>query len=601
MIKKFFRRSSSPSPVSIDPLLTKKYSKANIAKKITIGVVVLAAGGLLISRLPFNSSASNLFSNRTNDINLSPLLSGNYAASTNNFSIAIKNLEASLKDRNLSPDAKNTIYQQLFILNIKNGNFSAANRLTEKLKPLIEDAQPQNIGFSNLVNLFITINQIKTNQWDGNILSDASTGGFGTVGTAIIAAWGDASRDNGEDALDELNDLAKNNPTDGEVLSQRDLMKLLLKKPISLNDLTGNDQAVKVGNLSLSQSRIYLQSLNQEKKWNDMKTFLDDLDHPLPLTLLGDEERIKNQTPLTALVEKPEDGLSYFLLDIAANLLASNPDSALLFCQLALFANSKNTDAQFLLATIQSNIGLAADALDILNGLKKNKNHVHIANLQETLILRSLGDSKKAKQNLISLTKRHPTIIDYQLALGEFNMSEKNYRDAEKNYQAAIELSRNYTHNRAGWFYYFQHGVSLERQNQWALAEKEFLTALSLNPDSPEVLNYLGYAWIERHKNIGQALAMLQKANKLSPNNGAILDSLGWAYYQLGKYDMARGFLEKAGQLVASDPEINEHLGDVYWQLNKKPTAQLFWKKALDNLDESASRNGLEKKIKSGL
>ena len=613
-MKKFFLRrsnkSSPPSPLPSDHQNQKgnfwSNGKKIIFSKQTLLVgLVVVAGMALLSRLPVFSSASNMLrgGNKIDNINLAPLLSGNYATSNNNFAVAIKNLKNALRDPALDADAKNNIYQQLFVLYIKNGNFASANSLLPKIMPIVNaDNKPETPSFANLVNLFITIDQIKQKKWEGNILRDDAKGGVSSEHIAVISAWGEASRDREDAALAALDELKKSKGNnDEEVLAQRAMMKLLLKEPLSLSDITAGDEAPKPNQLSLAQSRLYLQSLNMEKKWQEMEDFITNLDHPLPLTLLADEEKIKNKITLPILIEKPEDGLSYFVLDAALNLLSVNPDVALIFCQLALFANPKNFDAAFMLANIDSNVGLVNNSFSILDDLKKNKNYFHMANLTENNLLYGLGDAERAKKNLNNLIRDFPAIVDYSLLLGQINMSEKNYREAERNYAAVLEESKNYKQNDRAWFYYFQYGIALERQSKWALAENNFLIALKLNPDSSETLNYLGYSWIQRHKNIGQALAMLQKANKLSPNNGAILDSLGWAYYQLGKYETARGYLEKAGQLVADDPDINEHLGDVYWRLKQKTTAQLFWQKSLSNVDDDGLRGRLENKIKFGL
>jgi Flp pilus assembly protein TadD len=90
--------------------------------------------------------------------------------------------------------------------------------------------------------------------------------------------------------------------------------------------------------------------------------------------------------------------------------------------------------------------------------------------------------------------------------------------------------------------------------------------ALKLKPDDPEILNYLGFAWADRGENLKQALTLLQKATLLDPQNGAVIDSLGWVHYRLGDYYQAVHELELAAALDAADPEVNDHLGDAYWR-----------------------------------
>jgi len=95
------------------------------------------------------------------------------------------------------------------------------------------------------------------------------------------------------------------------------------------------------------------------------------------------------------------------------------------------------------------------------------------------------------------------------------------------------------------------------------------------------VLNYLGYSWIDRGENLDRGLQMIQKAVELRPEDGYIVDSLGWAHYRLGDYSSAVQYLEKAIELVPEDPTINDHLGDAYWQSGRSVEARYQWRRAL--------------------
>ena len=112
--------------------------------------------------------------------------------------------------------------------------------------------------------------------------------------------------------------------------------------------------------------------------------------------------------------------------------------------------------------------------------------------------------------------------------------------------------------------------------------EDALLTSLELDPDDPSVLNFLAYSWVERGLNLDRGFEMLNRAVELQPDSGAIIDSLGWAYYQLGQYEEALPHLERAFQLNPWSWEIAEHLGDVYWHLDRRREAEYFWNRALD-------------------
>ena len=115
----------------------------------------------------------------------------------------------------------------------------------------------------------------------------------------------------------------------------------------------------------------------------------------------------------------------------------------------------------------------------------------------------------------------------------------------------------------------------------WERAEKQFLTALQFVPNNPQVLNYLGYSWIDQGVNINRALEMIVNAAEQRPDDGYIIDSLGWAYFQIGNYEEAVINLEKAVALV-SDSVIIDHLGDALFYSGRKVEAVFQWKRALE-------------------
>ena len=117
----------------------------------------------------------------------------------------------------------------------------------------------------------------------------------------------------------------------------------------------------------------------------------------------------------------------------------------------------------------------------------------------------------------------------------------------------------------------------------------------------PRVLNYLGYSWIDQGINLEEGFKMLKRAVELRPKDGYIVDSVGWAYYRLGKYEESLEYMEKAVSLKPSDPVINDHLGDVYWRLGRKLEAGFQWNHARDLKPEPEDLPKILKKLESGL
>lgn len=151
------------------------------------------------------------------------------------------------------------------------------------------------------------------------------------------------------------------------------------------------------------------------------------------------------------------------------------------------------------------------------------------------------------------------------------------------------------------WGDYFSRGVSLDRVGRWTEAEKDLKKAFEMNPNEPDVLNYLGYSWIERGENLEQAVELVKRAVAARPDSGAITDSLGWGYYKLGNFQLAVELLERAAQLDASDPDLNNHLGDAYWQVGRKIEAQFQWNRVLTLSPSDKLKAEVEAKLVSGL
>jgi Flp pilus assembly protein TadD len=154
---------------------------------------------------------------------------------------------------------------------------------------------------------------------------------------------------------------------------------------------------------------------------------------------------------------------------------------------------------------------------------------------------------------------------------------------------------------RTNWTLVDFRGICFERSKQWPKAEADFKKALELYPDQPQVLNYLGYSWVDQGVNLDEAFKMLRRAVDLRPNDGYIVDSLGWAHYKLGHYQEATEALEKAIDLKPADPVVNDHLGDAYWRVNRRTEAHFQWNHARDMKPEPEDLPKILDKIEHGL
>lgn len=172
----------------------------------------------------------------------------------------------------------------------------------------------------------------------------------------------------------------------------------------------------------------------------------------------------------------------------------------------------------------------------------------------------------------------------------------------EKRYDEAIAILTSVMgeQKEPNWRLLYMRGVTLSQLDRWTEAEVDLKAALALQPDDPELLNYLGYSWIDRGERLPEALEMVRKAVAANPSSGAMVDSLGWAYYRMGDYKQALARLEEAVGLDAGDPEINDHLGDVYWRVGRKDEAMFQWRRVLTLDPDPKIKASAERKIAAG-
>jgi len=239
------------------------------------------------------------------------------------------------------------------------------------------------------------------------------------------------------------------------------------------------------------------------------------------------------------------------------------------------------------------------DAIGVYDQIPDDSILKRNAEIQAGLCLDAVDRTDEAVRRLTAIIDADPEDLDAVAALGNIYRGRERFKEAAEVYSRGIATI--VEPNSSHWRLYYFRGVANERSKNWTQAEKDLLEALTLNPDQPQVLNYLGYSWVDMGSRLDEGLDMIRKAVDARPNDGYIVDSLGWAYYRLGRFDEAVEQLERAAELRPEDPVINDHLGDAYWQVGRKLEATFQWNHARDLDPEPADLEKIVKKLEGGL
>ncbi len=315
------------------------------------------------------------------------------------------------------------------------------------------------------------------------------------------------------------------------------------------------------------------------------------------VTQLLDELKA-GKTP-AAIMPTAKDGAAEVLFGIGAVLSEEESVLAAAYLQLAHYLRPDFAPFLGTLGNIFQNTGQCEKAIDIYGRIAKSSPLFRSASIQTSGCLDSLGRTDDAAKEIRGLVDADPKDLDAVIALGNLYRNHERFAEAAEVLSAGIETLAE--PRKIDWYIYYTRGVSYERTKRWPDAEADFKQALKLFPNQPQVLNYLGYSWVDMGINLDEGMGMIRTAVDLRPNDGAIVDSLGWAYYRLGKYDEAVEQLERAIELQAEDPVINDHLGDAYWQVGRKREATFQWAHARDLKPAEADLAKIVDKIKNGL
>ncbi|MCJ2027773.1 tetratricopeptide repeat protein [Methylobacterium sp. J-067] len=492
------------------------------------------------------------------------------------------------------------LVERAFISLLADGALPDAFRTAEKLVA----RDPTN----GLANLSLGVRQIKASQWAAarQNFSRSGRGAATDLTATLLTAWSYAGAGDSKRALDTVAKLR------GERYYNtfRDYHAGLIAA------VTGDDKEAEARLKAAYDGdrntlRIVDAYARQEASMGHTDVAIQaytDFDrlsprHPLVRDAL---DKLKAGKPLGKLVTTAQDGAAEVLYGLgSAGSTQGDELPAVIYLRLALYLSPDHALARLTLA----------DTLDRMKQPERaNEAYAQIpaasplklnSDIQIGLNLEQMGKSDEAVAQLAAAMKAHPDDIDVITALGNVQRARKQYDEAAASYTRAIDLIGDRPLSNYWTTFYFR-GVAYERAKQWPKAEADLKKALSLVPDSQpaakaQVMNYLGYSWVDQNMNIDEAFKLLQQAADSAPRDGMIVDSLGWAYFRLGRWDDAVRELEKAVELKPGDPTINDHLGDAYWRAGRRLEGKFQWQHAKDLNPEPDDLAKINDKLKDGL
>src|SRR5215813_11689607 len=320
--------------------------------------------------------------------------------------------------------------------------------------------------------------------------------------------------------------------------------------------------------------------------------------HPLVQEGLRETRAGKKLPPL---VDSAQAGAAEALYGIGATLIRrGGEDLALVYLQLALYLQPTHPMALLSLADLYESVKKPQMAIKVYERVPASSPLKRNAQIQLATNLDAVDRSDEAIKTLRDVIDQAPKDVEAIMALGNIERGRKKFADCAVTYSKGIEAMPA-TAEKNAWITYYYRGICEERSKQWTKAEADMRKALELQPEQPHVLNYLGYSWIDQGVNLDEGMKMIKRAVDQRPDDGYIVDSLGWAYYRIGNFEDAVKNLERAIDLKPEDPTINDHLGDAYWRVGRTLEAKFQWAHARDLKPEAEELPKIEAKIANGL
>jgi tetratricopeptide (TPR) repeat protein len=504
-------------------------------------------------------------------------------------------------ERSLELDPDNVELKRLYFLSLTaNGRIGDAVRIAKDI-PATDEQAP-------VVRLVTAVDAIKRKDWKAaeEQLKSPSTGDLDVMVEQLTLAWAALGGGDGKRAMKVAGEI--NGPDWVQVI--RDYHSGLLAS------LAGDDKAA-IAPLSAAienqdaaavLSETYMRAVEAligaharlgefDKARAVLDRGLDLLPNYSPFVELS--ALVTARKPVPLLIATPALGAAEVYYNVGTAISRQGGTTfAQGYLQLADYIDNDNDVVTMALAGIFETQKRHERANEYYARISRESPYHRRAELEYALNLNDLEKVDEAKAKLRALIEEQPDDLLAYTTLGGVLSQHDDFAEAAKVYDAAVsKIAKPLPQH---WNLYYRRGIAYERIKQWDKAEPNFKQALELSPTQADVLNYLGYSWIDQGINLEEGLDLIRKAVELSPRKGYIIDSLGWAYYKLGRYEEAVAELERAVEILPQDPVLNDHLGDAYWKAGRKLEATFQWNHALASKPEPADEAWIRQKLEKG-
>ncbi|MGB8564671.1 MAG: tetratricopeptide repeat protein [Pseudolabrys sp.] len=453
-----------------------------------------------------------------------------------------------------------------------------------------------------VARLVLGVNSLKRKQYVSarRDLAQSIRGPITDLTATLLSAWGNLGVNDSKGAIAAIDHLA--GPEWYAIF--KDLHAGLIY------DVAGNqkeagkrlERAYKLDSTALRVVQAYGSWVSRNRSPKEALTVFETFDKALPRHPLVVEamDKLKAGEKLPPLIANVQAGAAEALYGLGASLgRRGGEDLGLVYLQLSLFLSPNHPLALLSLADLYEALKKPELAIKIYDRVPTNSPLHRNAAIQMAANLDSLDRADEAQKHLEALIKQNPDDLETVMALGNVLRGHKKFAECANVYSKGASAIQK--PEKSNWVVFYFRGICYERSKQWAKAEADLTKALELFPDQPHVLNYLGYSWIDQGIKLDEGMEMIKKAVQQRPDDGYIVDSLGWAYYRVGNYEEATKQLERAIELKPEDPTINDHLGDAYWRVGRVLEARFQWAHARDLKPDAEDLPKIEEKLKEGL